>query len=74
MQSNNYQLLKDVYTAINRIEDKMDTRIGDLEKRMDKTEDFQSNLTGKITVLGGVMLLVVNFIWDIGKSFLKRLT
>jgi len=68
----NYELLKDVYLTVNRVEDKMDKRIVSIEARIDNLEDFKSNLAGKITILGAIVLLVVNFAWDIGKKLLGK--
>ena len=74
MKDTSYQLLKDVHEVVARIEDKVDKRFVDVEKRVNVVEDFQSNLTGKITVLGSIMVLVVNFLWDFGRGLFKRST
>lgn len=74
MKNTSYQLLKDVYEVVARIEDKVDRRFVAVETRVDKVEDYQSNLTGKITVLGGIMMLLVNFLWDFGRSLIKKIT
>ena len=73
MKDTSYQLLKDVHEVVARIEDKVDKRFVDVEKRVDIVEDFQSNLTGKITVLGSIMVLLVNFLWDFGRSLIKKI-
>lgn len=74
MKNTSYQLLKDVHEVVARIEDKVDKRFAAVEIRVNKIEDFQSNLTGKITVLGGIMMLLVNFLWDFGRSLIKKIT
>ena len=72
MKDTSYQLLKDVHEVVARIEDKVDKRFVDVEKRVDVVEDFQSNLAGKMTVLGSIMVLAVNFLWDFGRGLIKR--
>jgi hypothetical protein len=74
MKNTSYQLLKDVHEVVARIEDKVDKRFAAVEVRVNKVEDFQSNLTGKITVLGGIMMLLVNFLWDFGRGLIKKIT
>ena len=73
MKDTSYQLLKDVHEVVARIEDKVDKRFLNVETRVDNVEDFQSNLTGKITVLGSIMVLVVNFLWDFGRNLIKKI-
>lgn len=50
-----YQLLKDVYSAVNRLEDKFDKRIVKNEKNIDILEKKTEKMLGKIGV--GVMLV-----------------
>jgi len=73
MKSTSYQLLKDVHEVVARLENKMDIRLEGIDKRVNKVEDFQSNLTGKITVLGSIMILFINFLWDFGRSLIKKI-
>ena len=74
MKDTSYQLLKDVHEVVARIEDKVDKRFVEVEKRVNVVEDFQSNLTGKITILGSIMILVINSLWDIGRGLIKRIS
>ena len=74
MKSTSYQLLKDVHEVVARIEDKVDRRFVLVEDRVNKVEDFQSNLTGKITVLGSIMILLINFLWEFGRNLIKRIS
>ena len=68
-----YQLLKDTHDAINRLEDKMDGRMGGMENRMDDVEEKTDNLLGKIgigimvlsAVISGGISLVVNYFKDL---------
>lgn len=73
MKTNSYQLLKDVHEVVARIEDKVDKRFMVVEARVNKVEDFQSNLTGKMTVLGSIMILFINFLWDFGRNLIKKI-
>ena len=50
-----YQLLKDVHSAVNRLEDKFDKRITRNEEHIDALEKQTENMLGKIGV--GVMLV-----------------
>ena len=50
-----YELLKDTYNAVNRLEDKMDKRVGLVEGRLDKVESKTDNLLGKIGI--GVIII-----------------
>lgn len=74
MKDTSYQLLKDVHEVVARIEDKVDKRFLNVEKRVDVVEDFQSNLAGKMTVLGSILVLAVNFLWDFGRGLIKRIS
>ena len=55
MKPTSYQLLKDVYDAVNRLEDKIDKRVGLIEERLDKVESKTDNLLGKIGI--GVIII-----------------
>ncbi len=68
-----YDILLEIQKICNRLEDKVDKRFVEVEKRVNVIEDFQANLTGKITVLGAVMMLVVNFLWDFGRGLIKKI-
>lgn len=41
--------------------------------RIDKLENFNSNLAGKFTVIGAVVIMGVNFLWDIGSDIISKL-
>lgn len=51
----NYQLLLDIQNICNRLEDKMDKRIGLAEGRLDKVESKTDNMLGKIGI--GVIVI-----------------
>lgn len=56
--------LKDVYEVVNRVEDKMDTRLCADEKRIDLLEDFRGYILG---ALGIISIFVAGFsawVWE----------
>lgn len=56
--------LQDVYQAINRVEDKMDARLKDMEKDIDELQTFQNRTMGMATVLAGFVSAAVTFVWN----------
>lgn len=56
--------LKDVFDVVNRLEDKMDRRLCSVEEKVNGLEAFKDNLTGKITLLIGLVSLSFNFVFD----------
>ena len=67
-----YELLKDTYNAVNRLEDKMDNRFILAEGRLDKVEAQTENMLGKIgvgvIVVSAVISSAVIAIWSWFKS------
>lgn len=59
-----YELLKDVYDAVNRLEAKLDKRITDLEHRVDILEDFKGKVIGVATVIGAFVGAITSWIWE----------
>ena len=41
-------------------------------KRVDVVENFQANLTGKFTVIGTVVILLVNFAWGFVSDIISK--
>jgi tetrahydromethanopterin S-methyltransferase subunit B len=66
-KSMNNVSLRDIYNAINRLEDKVDTRLSKIETRTSILESFNANLTGKII---GFMFFV-NLAIFVGVEYLK---
>jgi tetrahydromethanopterin S-methyltransferase subunit G len=75
--------LKDVYEVVNRLEDKIDKRLGCLEKevadrvssvemRTESLELWKSNLTGKISIIGALAGSVMGVIFSLITSFISR--
>ena len=58
--------LKDIYEVVNRLEDKMDKRLCDVEKRVDILEDFKGRILGMSAVVGSIFGALVSW-------FLKEL-
>jgi hypothetical protein len=60
--------LKDVYEVVNRLEDKFDTELKELDARVTSIESVNSNIMGKIGVgvaaLSIIFSAVVSFIVD----------
>jgi len=42
-------------------------------KRIVTLERFQSNIAGKFAVIGAVLIVVVNWAWDLGSNAIKSL-
>ena len=68
-----YELLKDTYNAVNRLEDKMDKRFVLAEGRLDKVEEKTDNLLGKIgigvVIISAVISSGVIAVWNWFKRF-----
>ena len=56
--------LNDIYSVVNRLEDKFDKRMCDDEKRIDKLEEFQSKIIGGIAIVGLFVGGAVTWIWE----------
>lgn len=56
--------LNDIYQVVNRLEDKTDKRMADIECRVDKIEDAQSKILGGLTIVSLFVGGAVTWIWD----------
>lgn len=56
--------LRDIYAAVNRLEDKFDRRIVVLEKDVNELQKFQNKALGIVSVLAVFTSLVANAIWQ----------
>lgn len=56
--------LRDIYAAVNRLEDKFDRRIVNIEKDVDDLKSFQNKALGVVSILAMFTSLVANFIWQ----------
>ncbi len=56
--------LKDIYEVVNRLEDKTDRRLQDVEIRLDKVEDMQSKIIGAVSIVGLFVGGAVTWVWD----------
>lgn len=56
--------LRDIYKAVERVEDKMDKRIEALEKEVDDLQSFQNRALGIISVASVFFSLAATFIWN----------
>lgn len=57
--------LRDVYEAINKLEDRMAHRIEKIETDVDQNTTFRNQLIGKMTVIFAIIGVGVNWAWDI---------
>ena len=56
--------LNDIYQVVNRLEDKIDERLKDVEVRIDKVEDIQSRVIGGVAVVGLFVGGAITWFWD----------
>ncbi len=55
--------LKDIYEVVNRLEDKTDRRLQDVEIRLDKVEDMQSKIIGAVSIVGLFVGGAITWVW-----------
>lgn len=55
--------LRDIYTAVNRIEDKFDKRIEDIEKNVDTLKAFQNKAMATLSVFSSLVGLGSSYFW-----------
>lgn len=56
--------LKDIYEVVNRLEDKVDKRLGTVEVRVDKLEDVQAKIIGGVSIVGLFVGGAVTWVWE----------
>ena len=56
--------LRDVYDAVNRIEDKLTKRIDIVEEDVDELQSFQNRILGIATVLSVFISGAATFVWE----------
>ena len=61
--SNSKVTLNDIYAVMNRLEDKMDARVSEIEKRVDILEDFRSKLLGMSALVAALTGTLTAWIW-----------
>lgn len=66
-----YDLLLQVQRAVDRLEDKMDKRLCDVENRVDGLEAFKDNLIGKIAAFSSIVAVSITMLWEWVRSKLK---
>lgn len=64
--------IKDIYDIVNRLEDKLDNRFSDLDKRIGLLESFKNNLIGKITVVTLIISFLVASISSYAKDVFSK--
>jgi len=56
--------LRDIYSAVESLESKIDKRMIKIEDRQDKFDSSLSNLFGKLSVLGIVASAIFTYAWN----------
>lgn len=56
--------LRDVYNAVNRIEDKLNERIENLERKVSMLESFQNKALGIITTVSLIFGGLISYFWN----------
>ena len=62
--SNDNVTLRDVYDAVNRIEDKLTKRIDNVEEDVNELQSFQNRILGIATVLSVFISGAATFVWQ----------
>ena len=63
-----------VVTKLKYIEKSIDGLHGidkEHDERIKTLEEFNSNLAGKFTVIGAIIIIAANWIWDVGKTLVE---
>lgn len=64
MSDGNNVTLKDVYDAVNRLEDKFEKRIKPIETDVNELQKFQNRAMGVLTVFSTFIGLIATFVWN----------
>ena len=56
--------LKDVYQIVERLEDKIDKRLSDMEARQERLEGFNNKALGVLSVVSIFINLAANWVWN----------
>ena len=67
----NYDILKDIYNIVDRLEQKMDKRLCEVEKRTDILEEKQSKILGAVSIIALFVGGAVTWFWETVKSKVK---
>lgn len=70
--ASDYQLLKDIYSTVDRLETKLDARMLTVEKRVDLTESKIDAIAGKIGVVVALVTLFVTGLVTLIFDFIKK--
>ena len=69
--TNSKVTLRDIYTVVNRLEDKVDRKYENIDERVNTLESFKDNLLGKITLFAGIISLSFTIIFQWVKEKFK---
>lgn len=56
--------LRDIYDALNRVEDKYDRRFDAIEKDIDELQKFQNKAIGVLGLASAFVSLIATYIWN----------
>lgn len=56
--------LRDIYQAVNRIEDKFDKRLDEMDKEIANVKSFQNKTLGVLTAVSIFIGGLSSFVWD----------
>ena len=59
-----YDILRDIYNIVDRLENKMDKRLCSLENRTDKIEDIQARMLGAVSIMALFVGGAVTWVWQ----------
>lgn len=62
--SNDIVSLRDIYSAIERLEDKIDKRVTPIERDVDDLKAYQNKAMGTLGVLSAFVSLAASYFWN----------
>lgn len=68
-----YELLRDIYDIVGRVEHKLDERVKCVENDIEEIKNWRSNLNGKIAIITIIFSSMASFLFALLKDiFLKQ--
>lgn len=56
--------IDDIYRIVQRVEDKMDSRLKDVENDVDNLKSFQNKALGIVSLVGIFSGTIASFVWE----------
>jgi len=63
-QASDYELLIQINSVVNRIEDKYDRRLEAVEARVDSVEKFQNKAIGVLIIISAFLSPIASYFWE----------